>query len=212
MTLEPWHIKCITRQPISHSSLEQNSHRSVISFLAAGKSEGGAPSSWLKVCFSFFLPTVITFRFSEDGEGDYQYNFAFQSVHFSTENQPDAINCRFKNLFMIFKAFNLWQCGEWDMLTTRRETPSSSPFVYYSFGIHSISRRSMFKSMRCFRQNVNICKLKDFSSWILIDWDSYFCSRSAGTHAQVPIWHLDEFYEVQMLKEYHSVSVSAVYM
>ena len=70
VTFEPWHIRGITRQPISHSSLEQNSHREVISFLAAGKSEGVAPSSWLKVGTSFFRPTEITFRLSEDGEGD----------------------------------------------------------------------------------------------------------------------------------------------
>ena len=31
---------------------------------------GGAPSSWLKVGTSFSLPTVITWRLSEDGDGE----------------------------------------------------------------------------------------------------------------------------------------------
>ena len=63
-------ISGITRRPISHSSFEQNSQRDVISFLAACVAEGEAPSSWQKVGASFFFPTVITFRLSEDGEGD----------------------------------------------------------------------------------------------------------------------------------------------
>ena len=31
---------------------------------------GGAPSSWLKMGTSFSLPTVITSRLSEDGDGE----------------------------------------------------------------------------------------------------------------------------------------------
>ena len=69
-TLEYGLISGKTSLPISHSSKEQNSQRDVISFLAAGGAAGGAPSSWLKVGTSFFLPTEITFRLSEDGEGD----------------------------------------------------------------------------------------------------------------------------------------------
>ena len=70
VTFEPLHIWSITRQPISHSSLEQNLQREVISFLAAGKSEGVAPSSWLKVGTFSFLPTLLTFCLSKDREED----------------------------------------------------------------------------------------------------------------------------------------------
>ena len=48
-----------------------NSHLDVISFLAAGGAAGGAPSSWLKVGTPFSLPTVVTFRLPEDGDGDW---------------------------------------------------------------------------------------------------------------------------------------------
>ena len=68
-TSELQHIARITSLPISHSSLEQNTQRDVISFLAAGGAAEGAPSSWLKVGTSFSLPTVITLRLSIDGEG-----------------------------------------------------------------------------------------------------------------------------------------------
>ena len=70
VTSELQDISGITSRPISHSSLEQNSQRDVISFLAAGGAEGVAPSSWLKVGTFSCLPTVITLRLSEDGEGD----------------------------------------------------------------------------------------------------------------------------------------------
>ena len=69
-TSELQHIARITSLPISHSSLEQNSRRDVISFPAAGPAEEVALSSWLKVGTSFSLPTVITLRFSIDGEGE----------------------------------------------------------------------------------------------------------------------------------------------
>ena len=69
-TSELQHIARITSLPISHSSLEQNSRRDVISFLAAGPAEGVAPSSWLKVGTCFSLPTVVTFRLPDDGDGE----------------------------------------------------------------------------------------------------------------------------------------------